>query len=240
MPLKTFIFLCKSKSSTLTCIVQLLVMKWIQLLQNVWASFISNYSCWMKVETKTSFIHIFNYQRISGMQAYLEEYHRSTTFHCKVTRVCLCYTQNISTCEKHLITHLRMECPEMIYSTVGEQKALNMFLLNWTINKQVDKIDNIISYTDQKERVILVTFRTLNIHVLCFKITHYLHSINLLFFWLAFFQIHVPVTIPEQSLLPCLPSNPFLFLLFHLKYLMVTVNIVAGLSLRFQVAGYLL
>ena len=95
----------------------LLVMKWIQLLQNVWGSFISNYSCWMKVETKTSFIHFFNYQRISGMQAaYLEEYHRSTAFHCKVTRVCLCYTQNISTCEKHLITHLRMECPEMIYS----------------------------------------------------------------------------------------------------------------------------
>ena len=85
----------------------------------------------MKVETKTSFIHFFNYQRISGMQAaYLEEYHRSTAFHYKVTRVCLCYTQNISTCEKHLITHLRMECPEMIYSTVGEQKALNMFLLS--------------------------------------------------------------------------------------------------------------
>ena len=85
----------------------------------------------MKVETKTSFIHIFNYQRISGMKAaYLEEYHRSTAFHCKVTRVSLCYTQNISTCEKHLITaHLRMGCPEMIYSTVGEQKALNMFLL---------------------------------------------------------------------------------------------------------------
>ena len=117
----------------------LLVMKWIQLLQNVWGSFISNYSCWMKVETKTSFIHFFNYQRISGMQAaYLEEYHRSTAFHCKVTRVCLCYTQNISTCEKHLITHLRMGCPEMIYSTVGEQKALNMFLLKWTIHKQVD------------------------------------------------------------------------------------------------------
>ena len=116
-----------------------LVMKWIQLLQNVWGSFISNYSCWMKVETKTSFIHFFNYQRISGMQAaYLEEYHRSTAFHCKVTRVCLCYTQNISTCEKRLIPHLRMECPEMIYSTVGEQKALNMFLLKWTIHKQVD------------------------------------------------------------------------------------------------------
>ena len=115
----------------------LLVMKWIQLLQNVWGSFISNYSCWMKVETKTSFIHFFNYQRISGMQAaYLEEYHRSTAFHCKVTRVCLCYTQNISTCEKHLITHLRMGCPEMIYSRWT--KALNMFLLKWTIHKQVD------------------------------------------------------------------------------------------------------
>ena len=117
----------------------LLVMKWIQLLQNVWGSFISNYSCWMKVETKTSFIHIFNYQRISGMQAaYLEEYHRSTAFHCKVTRVCLCYTQNISTCEKHLITHLRMRCPEMIYSR--EQKARSKHVFVKLNNKQASRL----------------------------------------------------------------------------------------------------
>ena len=59
---------------------------------------------------------IFYHYWIAAMQAYLEEYHRSTAFHCKVTRVPLCYTQNISIYEKHLITHLRMGCPEMQYS----------------------------------------------------------------------------------------------------------------------------
>ena len=37
------------------------------------------------------------------MHAYLEEYHRSTAFHCKVIRGSHCYTQNISTYEKHLM-----------------------------------------------------------------------------------------------------------------------------------------